>query len=134
MKGVVKIPLKRGFSQSIIEENIAELIKSGKTKEVAVAIAFALARKSAKKAGRPDIVRKLQPKKDGSDDKSGRHSHDKKEGAEKPPPVSASEKVKRKIRTVMEEFKKRKLKDASGKIVTDRKQAIAIALSKARAL
>ncbi len=39
---------------------------------------------------------------------------------------------KKKIAKVMREFKKKKLKSSSGKKVTSRKQAIAIALSEAR--
>jgi len=39
---------------------------------------------------------------------------------------------KKKIKKVMGEFKKKKLKSSSGKKVTNRKQAIAIALSEAR--
>tara|TARA_R110001592_G_scaffold362570_1_gene677146 strand:- start:851 stop:1012 length:162 start_codon:yes stop_codon:yes gene_type:complete len=39
---------------------------------------------------------------------------------------------KKKIKKVMSEFKKKKLKNRSGKKVTNRKQAIAIALSEAR--
>lgn len=38
-----------------------------------------------------------------------------------------------KVRTVMEEFKYKKLKDRSGKIIKNNKQAIAIALSQAQA-
>ena len=39
---------------------------------------------------------------------------------------------KKKIKKVMGEFKRKKLKSSSGKKVTNRKQAIAIALSEAR--
>ncbi len=39
---------------------------------------------------------------------------------------------KKKIKKVLGEFKKKKLKSSSGKKVTNRKQAIAIALSEAR--
>jgi hypothetical protein len=38
----------------------------------------------------------------------------------------------KKIAKVMREFKRKKLKSSSGKKVTDKKQAIAIALSEAR--
>jgi hypothetical protein len=44
-----------------------------------------------------------------------------------------SPKAKRKIHKVMEEHKEGKLKSSSGKKVTSRKQAVAIALSEARA-
>ena len=40
--------------------------------------------------------------------------------------------MKPKVKKVMGEFKKKKLKSSSGKKVTKRKQAIAIALSEAR--
>ena len=40
--------------------------------------------------------------------------------------------MKPKVKKVMGEFKKKKLKNSSGKKVTNRKQAIAIALSEAR--
>ncbi|MET0166341.1 MAG: DUF6496 domain-containing protein [Burkholderiales bacterium] len=44
-----------------------------------------------------------------------------------------SKKAKRaKVHTVMKEFKTGELKSGSGKKVTDRKQAVAIALSEAR--
>ena len=39
---------------------------------------------------------------------------------------------KKKIKKVLGEFKRKKLKSSSGKKVTNRKQAIAIALSEAR--
>ena len=39
---------------------------------------------------------------------------------------------KRKVKKVLGEFKRNKLKSSSGKKVTNRKQAIAIALSEAR--
>lgn len=45
---------------------------------------------------------------------------------------SASDKGKRKIHKVMKEKKEGKLKSGSGKKVTGRKQAVAIALSEAR--
>lgn len=48
--------------------------------------------------------------------------------------VPTTPKTKRKIKIVMEEFKDKKLKSSSGKKVTNPKQAIAIALSSARAL
>ena len=39
---------------------------------------------------------------------------------------------KKKVKKVMSEFKRKKLKSSSGKKVTSRKQAIAIALSEAK--
>ena len=44
-----------------------------------------------------------------------------------------SEKAQKKIGKVMEEFKDGKLKSSAGKKVTDRKQAVAIGISEARA-
>jgi hypothetical protein len=46
--------------------------------------------------------------------------------------ATSSSKGKNKIRKVMEEKKEGKLKSGSGKKVTSRKQAVAIALSEAR--
>ena len=46
--------------------------------------------------------------------------------------ASSSTTAKRKVRKVMEEHKEGKLKSGSGKKVTSRKQAVAIALSEAR--
>lgn len=47
-------------------------------------------------------------------------------------PIPKSDKAKRKISTVMGEFKAGGLKSSSGNPVTDKKQAMAIALSEAR--
>ncbi|MDP9054232.1 MAG: DUF6496 domain-containing protein [Acidobacteriota bacterium] len=46
--------------------------------------------------------------------------------------ASSSSKAKSKIHKVMKEHKEGKLKSGSGKTVTSRKQAVAIALSEAR--
>ena len=43
------MPLKRGSSQKVISQNIAELIKSGRKKDQAVAISYDKARKSKKR-------------------------------------------------------------------------------------
>jgi hypothetical protein len=48
------------------------------------------------------------------------------------PKKAASSKGARKVHKVMEEHKEGKLKSGSGKKVTSRKQAVAIALSEAR--
>ena len=43
------MPLKKGSSKKVISENIAELIRSGKPHEQAIAIAFSQAKKGKKK-------------------------------------------------------------------------------------
>jgi hypothetical protein len=43
------MPLRKGSSKKVIGENIGELIKSGRPKDQAVAIAMDKARKSKKK-------------------------------------------------------------------------------------
>lgn len=43
------MPLKKGSSKKVIAENIAELVRSGRTKAQAVAIAMSEAKKSRKK-------------------------------------------------------------------------------------
>ena len=43
------MPLKRGSSKKVISDNIAELIRSGKPRDQAVAIAYDKAGKSKKK-------------------------------------------------------------------------------------
>lgn len=43
------MPLKKGSSKKVISENIAELIRSGRPKDQAVAIAMKKAGKSKKK-------------------------------------------------------------------------------------
>lgn len=44
------MPLREGSSQDVISENIAELVRSGKTRDQAVAIAMEKAGKSRKNA------------------------------------------------------------------------------------
>lgn len=43
------MPLKKGSSKKVIGENIGELIRSGRTKKQAAAIAYDVAGKSKKK-------------------------------------------------------------------------------------
>ena len=43
------MPLKKGKSKKVIGENISELIRSGRSRKQAVAIAFENARKARKK-------------------------------------------------------------------------------------
>lgn len=45
-------PLRKGSSKKVIGENIAELIRSGRKKDVAAAIAYSKAGKSKKKKRR----------------------------------------------------------------------------------
>lgn len=47
------MPLINGYSQSSISKNIASEMKAGKSRSQAVAIAMDIARKAAKKAGKP---------------------------------------------------------------------------------
>jgi len=48
------MPIKQGYSRSTIGANIRELIKSGKPRKQAIAIALNSARRSAKKRGKPE--------------------------------------------------------------------------------
>jgi hypothetical protein len=49
MRRMIKMPLKSGKSKKIISENIAELVRSGRPVNQAVAISYANAGKSKKK-------------------------------------------------------------------------------------
>ena len=46
------MPLKKGSSKAVISANIAELMRSGRTRAQAVAIAYRLAKKPQKKKTR----------------------------------------------------------------------------------
>lgn len=60
------MPLKGGYSQEVISANIRKLVKEGYPQNQAVAIAYAQARKSAKKIKDPKkrqaILRRLSKK------------------------------------------------------------------------
>jgi len=47
------MPLKRGYSQKSISENIRREMRAGKSREQATAIALDTARKAAERAGKP---------------------------------------------------------------------------------
>lgn len=49
------MPLGKGYSKASVSKNIAELIKAGRKPKQAAAIAFSIARDSAKKAGKSTI-------------------------------------------------------------------------------
>lgn len=56
------MPLEKGYSRSAVSANIGELIQSGRKPKQAAAIAFDMARKSAKKAGKSKIVLRKKDK------------------------------------------------------------------------
>jgi len=63
------MPLAGGHSKKVISRNIAELIKSGKPKKQAIAIAFSAAKKSMQGEGmakrglsRADVMKKEKSK------------------------------------------------------------------------
>jgi ribosomal protein L12E/L44/L45/RPP1/RPP2 len=60
-----KMPLKKGYAQATIGQNIGEMIKAGHPPAQAAAAAYATARKAAKKLGKIKArrkVRELSPK------------------------------------------------------------------------
>jgi len=56
------MPLKKGYSKKTIGENISEMIKAGHPKKQAIAASLSQARKSAKKAGKKSVAKKLKKK------------------------------------------------------------------------
>jgi len=52
------MPLKQGYGKKTISENIAKEVRSGRSREQAVAIAYSTANKARKKAGKPPMARK----------------------------------------------------------------------------
>ena len=46
------MPLKKGYSKRTISKNIATEIRAGRPQKQAIAIAFSVARKAAKRAGK----------------------------------------------------------------------------------
>lgn len=57
------MPLKRGYSSDKIGSNIKKMEDEGYPKKQALAASLSSARKSAEKAGKKKIVKKLMPKK-----------------------------------------------------------------------
>lgn len=56
------MPLKKGYSRKSISKNIATEIKSGRPQKQSIAIALDLARRSAKKAGKPNKIPQARAK------------------------------------------------------------------------
>ena len=46
------MPLKKGYSRKTVSKNVATEIRAGRPKKQAVAIAYSVARKAARKAGK----------------------------------------------------------------------------------
>jgi hypothetical protein len=56
------VPLATGASKAAIAKNIATEARAGKPQKQAIAIAFSEARRTAKRAGRAERVRRLMKK------------------------------------------------------------------------
>ena len=63
--GDIIMPLVEGYSRQAISKNIAELVKSGRSKRQAIAIAMRVAREAARKelsgSKLATVMRKLKP-------------------------------------------------------------------------
>ena len=68
------MPLKKGKSQKVVGENIKELIKSGRPKDQAIAIALDKARGKSNAVQKPKTRSKLQKRVSASEKKKRKKS------------------------------------------------------------